>query len=182
MTLHMVALNDPLFVIQDIARRLLIKCKGCLLAVRILGMVLSEVQKTPKEWAKVEKQFRYYFDESNLVPNDYEFSRSLYAAIDLSLYYGREKDSSVGMENVLRALALFDDVGIWLMPEDSMVAAVEFAWHCLQPPEATGCFDVYLQDLVRKGLVKIQTLLHIVPFCKGPNEKPKGFAKQKQKT
>ncbi len=145
-------------------------------------MVLSEVQKTPKEWAKVEKQFRYYFDESNLVPNDYEFSRSLYAAIDLSLYYGREKDSSVGMENVLRALALFDDVGIWLMPEDSMVAAVEFAWHCLQPPEATGCFDVYLQDLVWKGLVKIQTLLHIVPFCKGPNEKPKGFAKQKQKT
>jgi hypothetical protein len=25
------------------------------------------------------------------------------------------------------------------------------------------------------------TLLHIVPFCEGPNEKPKGFAKQKQK-
>jgi hypothetical protein len=24
------------------------------------------------------------------------------------------------------------------------------------------------------------TLLHIVPFCEGPNEKPKGFAKQKQ--
>jgi hypothetical protein len=44
--------------------------------VRILGMALSKVQKTPKEWAKVEKQFRYYFDESNLVPNDYESSRS----------------------------------------------------------------------------------------------------------
>jgi hypothetical protein len=26
------------------------------------------------------------------------------------------------------------------------------------------------------------TLLHIVPFCEGPNEKPEGFAKQKQKT
>jgi hypothetical protein len=26
------------------------------------------------------------------------------------------------------------------------------------------------------------SLLHIVPFCEGPNEKPKGFAKQKQKT
>ncbi len=24
------------------------------------------------------------------------------------------------------------------------------------------------------------TLLHIVPFCEGPNEKPEGFAKQKQ--
>jgi hypothetical protein len=26
------------------------------------------------------------------------------------------------------------------------------------------------------------TLLHIVPFCEGPNEKAKRFAKQKQKT
>jgi hypothetical protein len=25
-----------------------------------------------------------------------------------------------------------------------------------------------------------QSLLHIVPFCEGPNEKPEGFAKQKQ--
>jgi hypothetical protein len=100
--------------------------------------------------------FRYYFDESNLVPNDYESSQSLYVVIDLSFYYGQKKDSSMGMENVLQALALFDDVGIWLMPKDSMVAAVEFAWHCLQPLEAKGYFDVYLQDLVRKGLVEIR--------------------------
>jgi hypothetical protein len=26
----------------------------------------------------------------------------------------------------------------------------------------------------------LQALLHIVPFCEGPNEKPEGFAKQKQ--
>jgi hypothetical protein len=26
------------------------------------------------------------------------------------------------------------------------------------------------------------TLLHIVPFCEGPNKKPEGFAKQEQKT
>jgi len=26
------------------------------------------------------------------------------------------------------------------------------------------------------------SLLHIVPFCEGPNEKLEGFAKQKQKT
>ncbi len=25
-----------------------------------------------------------------------------------------------------------------------------------------------------------QSLLHIVPFCEGPNKKPEGFAKQKQ--
>jgi hypothetical protein len=29
---------------------------------------------------------------------------------------------------------------------------------------------------------KGHSLLHIVPFCEGPNKKPKGFAKQKQKT
>jgi hypothetical protein len=27
-----------------------------------------------------------------------------------------------------------------------------------------------------------QTLLHIVPFCEGPNKKSEGFAKEKQKT
>jgi hypothetical protein len=26
-----------------------------------------------------------------------------------------------------------------------------------------------------------RSLLHIVPFCEGPNEKPKGFAKQNKK-
>jgi hypothetical protein len=26
------------------------------------------------------------------------------------------------------------------------------------------------------------TLLHIVPFCEGPNKKSEGFAKEKQKT
>jgi hypothetical protein len=34
--------------------------------------------------------------------------------------------------------------------------------------------------LKKIGLVTSETLLHIVPFCEGPNEKPKGFAKQKQ--
>ncbi len=29
---------------------------------------------------------------------------------------------------------------------------------------------------------KQNPLLHIVPFSEGPNENPKGFAKQKQKT
>jgi hypothetical protein len=29
---------------------------------------------------------------------------------------------------------------------------------------------------------KILTLLHIVPFCEGPNKKSEGFVKEKQKT
>jgi hypothetical protein len=35
---------------------------------------------------------------------------------------------------------------------------------------------------ILNGLKWVLSLLHIVPFCEGPNEKPKGFAKQKQKT
>jgi hypothetical protein len=31
-----------------------------------------------------------------------------------------------------------------------------------------------------KMFERTHTLLHIVPFCEGPNKKPEGFAKQKQ--
>jgi hypothetical protein len=120
--------------------------------VRILGTALSEVQKTPQEWGKVEMQFESYLDESRLIPDDYE-SKSLYAAISLSLYYGRDKASSSGMENVLRALALFK-----LRPKHFVLSpelqVAELAWNCLQPQGAIGCFDVFLKDLVWKGLVQ----------------------------
>jgi hypothetical protein len=41
--------------------------------------------------------------------------------------------------------------------------------------------------MIRNSLININikyknALLHVVPFCEGPNEKPEGFAKQKQKT
>ncbi len=121
--------------------------------MRILGTALSEVPKTPQEWAKVEMQFESYLDESRLIPDDYE-SKSFYAAISLSLYYGRDKASSIGMENVLRALALFDlgaSLGLLL---------VELAWNCLQPQGAKGFFDVFLKDLVWKGLVEEVIMRH----------------------
>jgi hypothetical protein len=34
----------------------------------------------------------------------------------------------------------------------------------------------------QESFILSQSLLHIVPFCEGPNEKPEGFMKQKQKT
>ncbi len=120
--------------------------------MRILGTALSEVQKTPQEWAKVEMQFEYYLDESRLIPDDYE-SKSLYAAISLSLYYGRDKASSIGMENVLRALALFDFSATSFVWSHELLI-VELAWNCLQPQGAIGCFRVFLKDLVWKGLVE----------------------------
>ncbi len=120
--------------------------------MRILGTALSEVQKTHQEWAKVEMQFEPYLDESRLIPDDYE-SKNLYAAISLSLYYGRDKASSIGMENVLRALALFDFRGGTFLLSHQL-PMVELAWNCLQPQGAIGCFRVFLKDLVWKGLVE----------------------------
>jgi len=40
----------------------------------------------------------------------------------------------------------------------------------------------FIGHLDRKGNLDFEegSLLHIVPFCEGPNEKPEGFAKQKQ--
>ncbi|KAH9545574.1 hypothetical protein CY35_12G054900 [Sphagnum magellanicum] len=151
------AAGDPLVTefppgCEGVARRLLANCSGCLLAVRILGTALSEVQKTPQEWAKVEMQFESYLDESRLIPDDYE-SKSLYAAISLSLYYGRDKASSIGMENVLRALALFLLRGSFLVLNHQL-PMVELAWNCLQPQGAIGCFHVFWKDLVWKGLVE----------------------------
>jgi hypothetical protein len=128
--------------------------------VRILGTALSEVQKTPQEWAKVEMQFESYLDESRLIPDDYE-SKSLYAAISLSLYYGRDKVSSIGMENILRALALFDfraTAVVWSLE----LLMVELVWNCLQPQGAIGCFDVFLKDLVWKGLVEEVTCFGLI--------------------
>jgi hypothetical protein len=37
-------------------------------------------------------------------------------------------------------------------------------------------------ELCTQELIKGGTLLHIVPFCEGPNKKSEGFAKEKQKT
>ncbi len=37
-----------------------------------------------------------------------------------------------------------------------------------------------LVDKHQQVIHAYNTLLHIVPFCEGPNEKPEGFTKQKQ--
>ncbi len=41
---------------------------------------------------------------------------------------------------------------------------------------------VFWLNVFYNVLNKMHTLLHIVPFCKGPNKKSEGFAKEKQKT
>jgi len=45
-------------------------------------------------------------------------------------------------------------------------------------------YDKLIMKIMRSSFIHkfIHSLLHIVPFCEGPNEKPKRFAKQKQKT
>ncbi len=56
------------------------------------------------------------------------------------------------MENVLRALALFDlfEPFLELKP---VLPIVELAWNCLQPRGARGRFHVFWKDLVWKGPV-----------------------------
>jgi hypothetical protein len=46
------------------------------------------------------------------------------------------------------------------------------------------CHLVLSQLLTYDGFPKdlSESLLHIVPFCEGPNKKSEGFAKEKQKT
>ncbi|CAM6035758.1 unnamed protein product [Sphagnum compactum] len=130
---------------EGIAKRLLEKCSGCLLAVKILGSILSKVPKTPKEWLKVETEFKHYGDQNRSIPSDYK-SDGLYAAISMSLYYGQEKRYYVGMENVLRAISLFS----WDVP----AVVVEVIWRRLQPPGLVDCFNMVVGDLITKGLVE----------------------------
>ncbi|KAH8947946.1 hypothetical protein BDL97_11G071500 [Sphagnum fallax] len=130
---------------EGIAKRLLEKCSGCLLAVKILGSILSEVPKTPKAWENVETEFKHYGYQNRFIPCDYK-SDGLYAAITMSLYYGQGKPYYVGMENVLRAISLFS----WDVP----ATVVEVIWRCLQPPGLVDCFNMVVRDLITKGLVE----------------------------
>lgn len=131
---------------EGIAKRLLEKCSGCLLAVKILGSILSEVPKTPEAWEKVETEFKHYGYQNRFIPSDYK-SDGLYAAISMSLYYGQEKPYYVGMENVLRVISLFS----W----DALASMVEVIWRCLQPPGMVDCFNMVVGDLITKGLVEV---------------------------
>jgi hypothetical protein len=116
--------------------------------VKILGSILSEVPKTPEAWQNVETEFKHYGDRNRFIPCDYK-SDGLYAAINMSLYYGQEKPYYVGMENVLRAISLFS----WDVP----AIVVEVIWRCLQPPGLVDCFNMVVGDLISKGLVEETT-------------------------
>ncbi len=113
--------------------------------MKILGSILSEVPKIPKEWEKVETEFKHYGYQNRFIPCDYK-SDGLYAAISMSLYYGQEKPYYVGMENVLRAISLF----CWDVP----ASVVEVIWRCLLPPGLVDCFNMVVRDLITKGLVE----------------------------
>jgi hypothetical protein len=38
------------------------------------------------------------------------------------------------------------------------------------------------KEIIENIKLGVVTLLHIVPFCEGPNKKSEGFVKEKQKT
>ncbi len=116
--------------------------------MKILGIVLCEVPKTPIAWEKVATQFKYHIDSIHYIPDDYIFgSNTLHAAIISSLWYGEDKTHVVAMGNVLQAIALFNNQKV---PTD----VVKVAWCCLQAPGANGYFDSSLRKLVHLGLVE----------------------------
>jgi hypothetical protein len=53
---------------------------------------------------------------------------------------------------------------------------------CIQVVFGWCAEGISLHGKVIMKLIYLKTLLHIVPFCEGPNKKIEGFAKEKQKT
>jgi hypothetical protein len=130
---------------QDVAQKILKKCSGCMLAVSILGSVLSDTPKTENAWKKVYAQFKYYASAKEYTPHDY--NGTIFAAIDLSLDHDENKMFSKDlMWNVLQALSLF---ATWNIPN----RVVKLAWKSMQPEGKTEYFEAVVNSLIHKNLV-----------------------------
>jgi hypothetical protein len=138
-------------LMQHIAENLLSKCNGCLFAITIIGAILGEEKaQIPEKWKDVYEKFNDYAD--NWPPaEDYEGeSKTIFAAIKLSLEYGQEESDRVGMENILRTLALFENIGMRTCP----AIVVHLAWSYLQPQGGIIHFKILLNCLIARNLVE----------------------------
>jgi len=117
-----------------------------MLAVSILGSVLSGTSKNESAWKKVYAQFKYYASAKEYTPHDY--NGTIFAAIDLSLDHGENKMFSKDlMWNVLQALSLFSK---WeLLPSE----VVKLAWKSMQPEGEAKYFEPVVNSLIHMNLV-----------------------------
>ncbi|CAM6008245.1 unnamed protein product [Sphagnum balticum] len=131
---------------QDVAKKILNKCSGCMLAVSILGSVLSGTTKNESAWKKVYTQFKYYASAKEYTPHDY--NGTIFAAIDLSLDHDENKMFSKDlMWSVLQALSLFPTG--W----GTSSCVVKLAWKSMQPKGETEYFEAMVNSLIHKNLV-----------------------------
>jgi len=145
-------------LLQNIAKKILFKCDGCLLAITIIGVILWENKaKTPEKWEDVYEQFKYYADKALAVEDYKGESKTIFAAIKLSLEYGQEESDRVGMENILRTLTLFENVGLENLGRPAIV--VHLAWSYLQPQGGISHFKTLLNCLIARNLVNSSMFL-----------------------
>jgi len=133
---------------QDVAKKILNKCSGCMLAVSILGSVLSETSKNESAWEKVYAQFKYYASVGEYTPHDY--NGTIFAAIDLSLDHDQNKMFSKDlMWNVLQALSLFKN------EQGPPSCVVKLAWKSMQLEGEAEYFEAVVNSLIHKNLVDV---------------------------
>jgi hypothetical protein len=138
---------------EHIAQKILFKCGGCLFAITIIGVILWENEaKTPEKWEDVYEQFQYYADKAPAAEDYKGESKTIFAAIKLSLEYGQEESDRVGMENILRTLTLFENVGMETLGCPAIV--VHLAWSYLQPEGGISHFKTLLNCLIARNLVE----------------------------
>ncbi len=137
--------SSKFVLMQDVAQKILNKCSGCMLAVSILGSILSGTSKNESAWKKVYAQFKYYASAEEYTPHDY--NGTIFAAIDLSLDHDENKMFSKDlMWNVLQALSLF-----WRLLIPSCV--VKLAWKSMQLEGEGEYFEAVVNSLIHKNLV-----------------------------
>jgi hypothetical protein len=116
-----------------------------MLAVSILGLVLSDTPKNEGAWKKVYAQFKYYASAEEYTPHDY--NGSIFAAIDLSLDHDENNMFSKDlMWSALQALSLFRTL---FLPS----CVVKLAWKSMQLEGEIEYFEAVVNSLIHKNLV-----------------------------
>ncbi len=112
-----------------------------------MGAILWENKaQTPEKWKDVYDQFKYYADEAPMAEDYKGESKTIFAAIKLSLEYGQEESDRVGMENILQTLTLLSS------PCPTIV--VHLVWSYLQPQRGINHFKMLLNCLIARNLVE----------------------------
>ncbi|CAM6076324.1 unnamed protein product [Sphagnum tenellum] len=132
---------------EEIAKNILFKCDGCIFAITIIGATLGENKaQTPEKWKDVYEKFEYYADNAPAAEDYKGESKTIFAAIKLSLEYGQEESDRVGMENILLTISLFH----WKCP----VIVAYLVWSYLQPQPEISHFKMLLKYLIDRNLVE----------------------------